>query len=141
MSRFIASMVGGLILAILAAGLAEATLAIGQRGSLSNDTTLRPVSGAAHGSPKPVASPTPPPKAKPSATPILAPTPSATPAGPTATTSSFVHLRAQPTTSSEILANLNGGIVVQLLNGGNSTWQEVKWNGITGFVYVSYLTY
>jgi len=140
MSRFIASMVGGLILAILAAGLTEATLAIGQRGSLSNDTSLRPAAGVAHHA----VPPTPAPKSSaptPAGTPTPAPTPSPTPAVPTATTSSFVHLRAQPSTSSQILANLNGGTVVELLGGGTSQWQEVEWNGVIGFVYESYLTY
>jgi SH3 domain-containing protein len=139
MSRFAASMVGGLILAILAAGLAEATLAVGQRGSLSNDIGLRPFAKAASPTPRLSATPKPSPQVTPSATPT--PSPSASPAAPTATTVAFVHLRAAASTSSEILANLNGSTTVTILSGGDTDWQEVEWNGLTGFIFKSYLSY
>jgi hypothetical protein len=69
------------------------------------------------------------------------PTPSATPAGSKAVTNSFVHLRADKSTSSSILANLNGGTVLQLLPDSDSQWQEVSYNGITGYVFKTYLNY
>jgi hypothetical protein len=140
-SRFAASLVGALILAILAAGLAEATLAMGQRGSLTDGTGGRPQASATP-TPRPAVSPKSSPTSKASPTPVSTPipTPSASPL-PTATTNAFVHLRAQASTSSQILANLNGGAVVKLLPESNSQWQEVEWNGITGFIFISYLDY
>ncbi len=136
MSRWAASLVGALILAIMAAGLAEVTLAVGQRGSLSNDTDSQPIAGMASPSHQPT------PRVTPSATPSPTPTPSpSASSAPTATTNAFVHLRAQPSTSSQILVSLNGDTVVQLLSGGNADWQEVEYHGLTGYIFTSYLSY
>ena len=127
------------ILALLAGGLTEATMALGGRGSLANDILMRPHnSGNATSSvvsPKPTASPTPTPIATP------APTPIPVVAGPTATTNSFVHMRAGKSTSTAIITDLNGGTVVQLLTDSDSQWQQVHYNGFTGYVFKQYLTY
>lgn len=142
MGRVFATATGVLVLALLAAGLTETTLAVGARGRLTDDSTVKMA-------PRPSASPS----AKPSPSPSVAaspsaslvatplPTPAPTPAGPTATTNSFVHMRAAATTSSAILYNLNGGTVVKLLPWQDSTWQEVEYNGATGYIYRSYLAY
>jgi uncharacterized protein YgiM (DUF1202 family) len=139
MSRLLAILGGVLILALVAGGLTEATLAFGRSGGAGDDTSLRPVGkqqlARSTPSPKPTASVV----ATPALTP--APTPSPTPSGPQATTNSFVHLRASNSTSSAILANLDGGTLVQLLPYSDSVWQEVQYNGTTGYIYKSYLTY
>ena len=137
MSRAFATLGGILILALCAGVLAEATLAVGGRGTIANDTLLRPSSPAPSPSPaKAKAAPSP----TPNPTPVL--TPSPTPlAGPTATTNAFVHLREGDSTDTPILENLNGGTEVSLLPYSNSTWQEVEYQGITGYIYRSYLEY
>jgi len=137
MGRVAATFGGVLVLAVVAGGLTEGTLALGRRGSLSNDAALRP-------SPSPqaaVASPSPTPTPSPSPTPTATPTPTPTPAIATATTNSFVHLRAAKSTASAILADLNGGTVVQLLPDRDSQWQQVRYNGLTGYIFRSYLAY
>lgn len=135
MSRLFAILGGVLVLALVAGGLTEATLAFGHSGGAGDDASLRPA--ATQPTAKPTASP------KPAATPAptAAPTPSPTPAGRQATTNSFVHLRASNSTSSAILANLDGGTMLELLPYSDSAWQEVQYNGTTGYVYKSYLTY
>lgn len=139
MSRVLAILGGVLVLALVAGGLTEATLAFGHSGSIGDDASLRSPAGLR--TVKPTASPKP--SATVAATPAAtsAPTPSPTPAGRQATTNSFVHLRASNSTSSNILANLDGGTVVQLLPYSDSLWQEVQYNGLTGYVYASYLSY
>jgi uncharacterized protein YraI len=122
-----------LVLALLAGGLTEATLAIGRRGVISDDRSARPKSV--------VASPSPSASATPSATPV--PTVAATPAPAlnTATTNAFVHMRAGKSTSTAILTDLNGGVVVQLLPDSDAQWQQVDYNGIIGYIFKSYLAY
>jgi hypothetical protein len=139
MSRLLAILGGVLVLALVAGGLTEATLAFGHSGGIGDDVTLRPATKM----PGAKSTPSPKPTASVAATPVptLAPTLAPTPAGKTATTNSFVHLRASNSTSSAILANLDGGTVVQLLPYSDSLWQEVQYNGTTGYVYKSYLTY
>jgi uncharacterized protein YgiM (DUF1202 family) len=140
MGRFTAAFGGILLLTLLAAGLTEATLAIGRSGSIVDDTALRtsqPSSLPAAKSPAPSASPS----ESPSAIPTPTPTPTQTATNLAATTNSFVHLRSSSSTSSQILLNLNGGTVVQLLSGGDSQWQEVDYNGTVGYVFKSYLTF
>lgn len=135
MGRVVAILGGVLVLAFVAGGLTEATLAFGHRGGITDDTSLRPQlkPRTPLPTPRPTVAPTP------AATPV--PTPSPTPAGHTATTNSFVHMRVSNSTSSNILANLNGGTVVQLLPYSDSSWQEVQYQGLTGYVYKSYLRY
>jgi hypothetical protein len=148
MGRIAAILGGVLILAVVAGGLTEATLAFGRSGGISDDTLLRPLrplhAVSSKTSPKPSATPGAKPSASPSpppaATPATAPGPAAA-SGAQATTNSFVHLRASNSTSSNILANLDGGTVVKLMPYSDSLWQEVQYNGQTGYIYRSYLNY
>ena len=142
MRRVVATIGGVLVLALLAGGLAEATMALGLRGSLTDDILLRPVSSGK----KTSAAATPTPKASvPTEAPVVrttpAPTPAPTPAAPTATTSSFVHMRAGKSTSTAIIVDLNGGTVVQLLSDSDAQWQQVEYNGQTGYIFKTYLNY
>ena len=138
MSRVLAILGGIAVLALLAGGLTEATLAFGHRGGISDDTSLRPVMTMHMVTPSPTNKPSVTP------TPVLV-TPQATPtptsSGSTAMTNSFVHLRASTSTSSAILANLDGGTTVRLLPYTDSLWQEVEYNGTAGYIYKTYLTY
>ena len=75
-------------------------------------------------------------------TPAPVPTPVAeTPAVRTATTKSFVRFRAGRSTSSAVLAELDGGTVVTLGDYVDSKWQQVTYNGQTGYVAKVYLQY
>jgi len=136
MQRAVFILVGVLVLSLTAFGLAEATMAFGHRGALTDDRTVRP-STSAKATPKLTPSP--------SATPTLAPTPLPTPvptaAAPTATTASFVHMRAGASTATAILADLNGGTVVTLGSYVDSQWQQVYYNGQSGYVFRAYLRY
>jgi uncharacterized protein YgiM (DUF1202 family) len=119
--------------------MTEATLAIGHRGSINDDTKERPVS-TAKATVTPKATPKPSAAATPVSTPT--PTPAATPTpGPTVTTNAFVHMRADKSTSSAIIANLDGGTVLQELPDSDSQWQQVQYNGTKGYVYKTYLIY
>lgn len=135
MRRGVLVLAGIAICALGAAGLTELTLAVGQR-----HTTSEP---SASGTPSPTASPSPTPT--PTPRPSIAPTPVSTllptPAARQATTSSFVRLRAQPTTSSAILEGLNGGTVVTLTAYQDAQWQGVTVHGFTGYIFRSYLNY
>jgi uncharacterized protein YgiM (DUF1202 family) len=136
MSRGMATLSGVLVLALLAAGLSEATLAVGHRGSISDDTLDRPA--ASHS----VSTPTPSPTSFQVQPPVASDSPSPSePAssGSYTTTNAFVHMRASESTSSAILFNLNGNTQVELLSGGNTQWQEVEYNGAVGYVYKTYL--
>lgn len=141
-SRWVAISGGAFVLAIVAAALAEATVAVGHLGSLSDDARLRPGVVA---SPTPTPVPSPSATTTPAVTATPAPTATATPiptvAPRKATTNSFVHLRASNSTSSAILADLNGGTAVELLSYSDSQWQQVRYNGTVGYIYKAYLTY
>lgn len=141
MGRAVATFGGVLILALVAGGLTEATLAFGRHGSLTNDALLRPL----YRSPKPTPSPTSSPVASPSVTPVASATPSITPAPtpviPRATTNSFVHMRAGKSTSTTILIDLNGGTVVDLLPDQDAQWQQIRYQGLSGYIYKTYLSY
>jgi uncharacterized protein YgiM (DUF1202 family) len=139
MARLIATLTGVLVLALLAGALSEASLAIGHQGAITNDILLRPAATrksvpSPSVSVKPVVTSSPHPAVI--TTPSAAPLASSVPVG---TTNAFVHMRATASTSSAILYNLNGGVEVTLLSGGNSTWQEVEYNGATGYIYKTYL--
>jgi len=142
-SRIVAILGGVLVLAMAAGVLTEGTLAFGHTCGISDDTLMRPlkqVHGVVHtATPKPATTPIPSATPSPQATIAAVPTP--TPTGATATTNSFVHLRASNSTSSAIISNLDGGTVVQLLPYSDLLWQEVRYNGQTGYIYRSYLTY
>jgi hypothetical protein len=138
--KFAATFGGVLVLALLAGGLTEATLALGPRGDLANDNLLRGL----RNTPAPVAA-TVTPSATPTPTPVATatptPTPAATPAGPTVTTVSFVRMRAGKSTSTSVLAELNGGTVLQELPDSDAQWQQVKYGTLTGYVFKAYLSY
>jgi uncharacterized protein YgiM (DUF1202 family) len=138
MSRVFATLSGILVLALFAGGLTEATMALGRHGGLTNDISLRP-------KPSPVTPSTPAATATPSVSVAPTPTPTATPVPtpsyPTATTVSFVHLRSAKSTSSAILTDLNGGTVVRLLPDADAQWQQVQVNGLTGYIFKTYLAY
>lgn len=65
--------------------------------------------------------------------------PTATPAVKTATTVSFVNVRAGKSTSTPIIMNLEAGTVVQLTEDSNASWQGVTHNGKTGYIFKDYL--
>jgi N-acetylmuramoyl-L-alanine amidase len=115
-------------------------LALGHRGGISDDTLLRPVSTRI--SPKPhVASPKPTPAVSATPAPSLSPSVTPAPAGPVAVTNGFVHMRAAASTSSAILTDLQEGTTVTLLQYSDASWQQVSFNGQTGYIFKSYLRY
>jgi uncharacterized protein YgiM (DUF1202 family) len=65
----------------------------------------------------------------------------ATPAVRTAVTNSFVHLRAGKSIYTAILTDLNAGTRVQVLPDSDAQWQQVRYNGLTGYIFKLYLTY
>jgi uncharacterized protein YgiM (DUF1202 family) len=138
--RIAATLSGVLILALLAGGLTEATLAVGHRNGISDDNLLRPRARQTK-SPAPTTAPSAAPSQTPSPSPTPSPTPTATPAGPTATTNGFVHMRAGKSTSTAILTDLQAGTTVQLLSDSDAQWQQVQYNGFTGYIFKSYLHY
>jgi hypothetical protein len=90
---------------------------------------------------KPATQTKPKPAPTPAAKPAPATTPTPAPAVNTATTSSFVHLRAAKSTSSAIITDLNAGTVVQLGEDADATWQGVTYQGKSGYIYRAYLQY
>lgn len=75
------------------------------------------------------------------ATPAPAVTTPVVPAAKTATTKSFVRFRAGRSTSTAVLAELDGGTVVTLGSYSDSLWQQATYNGQTGYIYKRYLNY
>jgi cytoskeletal protein RodZ len=59
----------------------------------------------------------------------------------TATTNSYVHLRAGESVNSAILTDINAGVTVQLTSDADDTWQGVVYQGKTGYIYRAYLQY
>ncbi len=114
-------------------------MALGGRGSLANDILLRPLNLG--GTPSPTVTPKPTASPTPTATP--APTPVPTVAVPTATTNSYpiVHMRAGKSASTGVITDINGGTLVQLLPDSDSQWQQVRYNGLSGYIFKLYLTY
>lgn len=88
---------------------------------------------------KPKAATTPKPSAAVAAAPAPLPVPAVAPN--TATTNSFVHLRAAKSVASAILTDLNAGTVVQLRDDADATWQGVTYQGKIGYIYRAYLQY
>lgn len=105
---------------------------------LPHATTTAPAAKpTAHPATKPA-----PAKPVPAATPATSAASGTTAAAPaTATTNSFVHLRTAKSVSSAILTDLNAGTVVQLRSDADATWQEVTYQGKTGYIYRAYLQY
>ena len=141
MIRAVATFGGVLVIGLLAAGLTEATLAHGGHGKLTNDALLRPLGPIT--SPSPAAGPAhavaPPPV--PTTVPVVTPAPVSSIGGPTAITNSFVHLRTSNSASSAILVDLSAGTPVQVLPIFDTQWQQVSYNGQTGYIFRTYLTY
>jgi hypothetical protein len=132
--------VGILSLALAATGLTEATMALNHQRDLANDQAVRPATTV---TPKPTATPAPTVTANPITTPAPTPVPAATlaPTAGTATTVSFVRLRAGASTNTAVLAELDGGVTMKLGTYRDSQWQQVFYNGQTGYIYLSYLRY
>jgi uncharacterized protein YgiM (DUF1202 family) len=156
MNRWVAMASGGVGLALAAAILAETTYAIGAGSNLLEHWRVQ--SGPVAFGPwrfnwpvdLPTVTPSPSPTATASVTPVptvaitLTSTPSPTVAPRvfrTARTSAFVHLRAGASTASAILLDLNGGTTVELLDYQDASWQQVRYNGVMGYIFRSYLTY
>ena len=135
MRRTLLILSGVLVLALLAAGLTEAALAIGHRGTIADDAVSRTTT------PTPGVSSTPTPT--PSATPAVTstPTPVTTPVAHTATTTVQVRLRVGASTSSAMIAWIDAGTVVTLGNYVDASWQEVTVNGLNGYIFRAYLAY
>ena len=125
-----------MVLSLASFGLAEATMVLGHRSVVTDDRSVRPSTQT-----KISASPSPSPSATPTATPAPSPTPLATPAAATATTISFVHMRTGASTATPIVVDLNGGSVVTLGAYSDAQWQQVSYNGQSGYVFKAYLRY
>ena len=69
------------------------------------------------------------------------PTSSTSLASKTAITTSLVHLRSGESVNSSIIAEINGGTTVQLGSDADADWQQVSYQGKTGFIYRAYLQY
>jgi uncharacterized protein YgiM (DUF1202 family) len=80
-------------------------------------------------------------QAEPAAAAVPAPAPKPAAQGRTATTVSFVHVRAGKATTTPIIMDLDGGVTVQLRTDSNATWQGVTVNGKNGYIYKAYLQY
>jgi uncharacterized protein YgiM (DUF1202 family) len=59
----------------------------------------------------------------------------------TATTNSYVHLRAAKSVNSTIITNIVAGTTVQLRDDADPTWQGVTYQGKAGYIYRAYLQY
>ncbi len=132
MTRALSIIFGIVVLALVATGLTEAAMALGQKQATSPEPTIKQTVVA-------------PPKAAPTVAPVVAPvvaTPApAAPVLPTATVNGFVHMRASATTASSIITNLNTGDVVTYTTVDTGLWQAVSFHGIDGYVYKTYLNY
>jgi len=131
-------LVGILVLALLAGLLTETTLALGHRGGIVDDTLFRP---AATPSPTHTPTATPKPTVSPPTSATPKPTPVATPAYKTATTNSWVRMRATKSLSGTVLYQLTAGTSVRLMPDSDASWQQVQYNGSTGYIWKAYLNY
>ena len=139
MRRTLLILSGVFVLALLAGGLTEAAMVIGQQRVIVDDTASRVASPTPSATQTPSVTPEATPTTTPTATPLV--TPAATPVARTATTNGFVRLRAGASTATAIVMELNGGTVVVLGNYQDAQWQEVTVNGVRGFIYKAYLAY
>lgn len=134
MQRAVFILAGVLVLSLAAFGLAEATMVFGHRSAITDDRSVRP-SQTSRASTTPTPSPTPAP------TPTATPTPAPTPVAPTATAISFVHMRAGASRNTPIILDFYGGEVVTLGVYSDRDWQQVVYNGQSGYVFKAYLRY
>ncbi|QQR53018.1 SH3 domain-containing protein [bacterium] len=159
MNRWVAMASGGIGLALAAAVLAETTFALGTESELGRHwrssekqlkighwqigwkngiTLVTEPSVTPSATPAPTLAPTP--TIALTVTPVK--TPSVTPRPvKTARTNAFVHVRAGASTSTAVLLDLNGGTVVELLDYQDTSWQQVRYGSVTGYIFRSYLTY
>lgn len=128
--RGLAIAFGILVITGFGVGVTELSLAVGHQKAVE-----LPASPAVSKSASPAPTPSPSPSPSASASPV------ASPSAPTATTNSFVHMRAGTSTASADLANLQGGTVVRLTGKPVGLWQPVSYGGLNGYIYVTYLTY
>jgi uncharacterized protein YgiM (DUF1202 family) len=134
MKRAVFVLVGVLVLSLAAFGLAEATMVFGHQGVLTDDSSVRP-------STSPKAKPAPTSTPIQTATPTPTPTTTPDPVVPTASAISFVHMRAGASTATPIVIDLYGGEVLRLGAYSDSQWQQVSYNGHSGYVFKAYLRY
>ena len=127
-ARYLAARVPGLTVIIVGAGLLTycAQLAVAELAK-PKPVTVKKVEVVEQ--PK-VAEPAP-----------VAEAPAPAPVVRTATTKSFVRFRAGRSTSSAVLAELQGGTVVTLGDYVDSKWQQASYNGQTGYIAKVYLQY
>jgi len=131
MQRVFSIILGITTLAVVASGLTEAAMALGQHQTTSPEPTVKKTVVAT-------------PKAATTimkVTPSTTPTTPATPAPPTATVNGFVHMRSSATTDSSILFDLNAGDTVTYTTVDPGLWQSVVFHGFHGYIYKSYLNY
>ncbi|MBO4378981.1 MAG: SH3 domain-containing protein [Clostridia bacterium] len=79
----------------------------------------------------------------PTAVPVVTPVPTSTPNSGTArvtTASGSLNLRREPATGNNIIARIPQNAIVQVL-GISGTWTRVSYNGHTGYVMSTFLTY
>jgi hypothetical protein len=80
----------------------------------------------------------------PSISPTLTPTPNLNPspvASRSATTSAVVRLRKTPSTSADIITEVPSGVAVVLGAYSDAVWQQVTYEGVSGYISRTYLTY
>lgn len=120
-------------------GLVSAT------ANMAANVAGKPQSTAQSAEPKPATPELSPPQTAASATPrpsapVASPPATAPAAAPkTATTISFVNVRAGKSTSTPIIMNLEAGTVVQLTEDSTATWQGVTYQGKAGYIFKDYL--
>lgn len=61
------------------------------------------------------------------------------PGGETFTTTAYLNLRAEPSTSAKVLLVMPSGAVVQALSGTAPGWRQVSYKGTTGWASTNYL--
>jgi len=136
MIRITSIVFGILVLALIASGLTEAALVIGRPQAVLVEPTVpaapKPVT------PKPVV---PVPVEPAPAAPAPAPTPTPAATLPTATINGYVHMRADRSTASAIIADLYAGYIVSYHQVDAGLWQFVTYQGQNGYVYKTYLNY
>jgi hypothetical protein len=118
--RAVYLIVGILVLALMATGLTEASLAWGRR-PLGNDQAARPAA-----TPKP--------------SPSVTPSPTATPA-PSATVNRAATMRATASVTGVVLFRLTPNTVVTLRGAAAGSWQFVEYSGHTGYIHKDSLNY
>ena len=127
MLRLLSTILGIVMLALIATALTETSLAVGKTQTTSPEPATKAVTTTA----KP---------ATPTASTTTTPSPAA-PASPTATVNGYVHMRTSPTTSASIVFDLNAGDVVSYGQVDDGLWQTVTYQGIHGYIYKTYLDY